>query len=125
MSAGLAKAPLALERRSTIRFSISALVKYELDGRTGTATTLDMSSGGIAFQTDSILQVGRPIRLFMNWPGALDGRVPLSLVIDGNVLRSTQFGTVVPISRYDFRLRAGKAKRPNATDDCGRRPAQA
>lgn len=108
MSAGPANAPLARDRRSALRFPFSASLKYELDGRIGAAVTLNMSSGGIGLQADSILPAGKSIRLFMNWPAELDGRLPLSLVIDGKVLRSTLSSTAVTISRYEFRLRAGK-----------------
>jgi|SRR5579884_1241197 len=112
MFADAAKAPLPVERRSSIRFPILASVKYEIDARAGTSRTLDISSGGIAIQTDAILPAGRAVRVFINWPAPLDGRLPLSLVIDGNVLRSTECSAVVAISRYEFRLHPGK---PNET----------
>lgn len=122
MSASPAETPLARDRRSAIRFPVSTSLKYEFDGRIGTAVTLDVSSGGIAFQTDRVLRIGKSIRLIMNWPAALDGRLPLSLVVEGKVLRSTPFSSAVTVSRYEFRLRVGKPKLAAVKDGSQSKP---
>lgn len=95
----------ARERRRHQRFPINVSSRYLLDGAGSHATTLNISSGGVLLATKEILPVGRQVQLFIDWPALLDQRCPLRLVINGHILRSTRFGTVVAISRYSFRLR--------------------
>ncbi|HLK51502.1 MAG TPA: PilZ domain-containing protein [Bryobacteraceae bacterium] len=95
----------ARERRQQQRFPIRAQAQYLLDGDRGSATTVNISSGGVCLKTADALPVGRRIQLWIDWPALLDQRCPLRLVIVGDVLRSDRGETVVVIKRYGFHLR--------------------
>jgi hypothetical protein len=71
----------------------------------GFGRTLDMSSGGILFTTESVLPHGRMVELSVNWPVLLDGACPLKFVAVGRVLRSDGFSAVVRIEKYEFKTR--------------------
>ena len=95
----------ARERRQQQRFPISARSRYLLDGSRGSATTVNISSGGVCLKTDKALPVGRKIQVWIDWPALLEQRCPLRLVIVGDVLRSGPAETAVQIKRYSFHLR--------------------
>jgi len=99
-----AQSLITTDRRRTLRFPLRASVKYELADRGGTAFTLDMSRCGISLLTNSRLPASSWIRLWIDWPARLDGRLPLHLVIQGMVVRSTASEATIVFSRYEFRL---------------------
>jgi hypothetical protein len=104
------------DRRSKRRFSIAQDVKYRLlygdrIGEAGTGKTLNISSGGVCFTTDSQLSPGLPVELAIQWPALLRGTVPLRLVTYGIVVRSWNHSAVSTIDRYEFRT---QGTRPNA-----------
>jgi len=104
------------DRRSKRRFSIAQDVKYRLlygdrIGEAGTGKTLNISSGGVCFTTDSQLSPGLPVELAIQWPALLRGTVPLRLVTYGIVVRSWNHSAVATIDRYEFRTQGA---RPNA-----------
>jgi hypothetical protein len=94
-------------RRSQQRFAISFPMRYVISGVEGEGITLNICSGGILFQLPQKLPVGRRIRLFIEWPVKLEDRIPLYLVVEGVVLRSTGTVTAATILQYEFRLRSG------------------
>lgn len=94
------------DRRRYQRFPIIARVEYILNGHRAQATTVDIGSGGVLLKTDAILRAGQKITVLIDWPVLLDHRLPIRLVIFGKVLRSDWAGTVVQLTRYDFRIRA-------------------
>jgi hypothetical protein len=95
---------LGVERRRHRRFPISGLVEYVLRGRHGEAAMLDVGSGGVFLKAQDPLPVGKPVKLFLEWPAMLDGRYPLRLVIEGRILRSSARGSAVSILRHEYRL---------------------
>lgn len=97
------------ERRQHQRFPITANSHYILAGNKEQATTTDISSGGAFLKTETILPVGKPIQVLIDWPALLDQRCPLRLVITGKILRSDKTGTAVGIIRYEFRIRPKSA----------------
>jgi hypothetical protein len=94
-----------VDRRRSLRFPISIAVKYLIDGKEGTGNSVNISSGGIMFTTDKPLPSRGVITLSLAWPHLLDGRVPLQVVIDGNILRSSPQLAVVRIMRHEFRVK--------------------
>src|SRR4051794_11678649 len=86
------------ERRCKRRYPIELPVQYKIMKNylvmdTGTGTSLDLSSGGIAFSTDTPLKVGSYLELSISWPVLLNESCPLKLVASGRVVRSNQHRT--------------------------------
>ena len=97
------------ERRTNRRFRLSLQLRYRIpnlsneERQGGEGQVLDISSGGIFFQTGCILPVGERTELVVMWPYLLNGDCPLQLRVHGRVLRSDPQGTALRISRYEFR----------------------
>ena len=80
------------DRRLHQRYSITLDVEYEvLDGTglqcRGYGHTINISSGGILFDTQNRFTVGQRIELSIPWPCLLRGSVHLKSVFRGNVVR--------------------------------------
>jgi hypothetical protein len=106
------------ERRSKRRFQIDQEVKYKMlygqrIAETGVGRTLNISSGGVWFTTETMLTSGMPVELSMNWPVLLNDSCPMKLMIYGCVVRSNEKGAAVAIERYEFRTQGSKAFQQN------------
>ena len=102
------------ERRTKRRFQIDQEVKYKMlygqrIAETGVGLTLNISSGGVWFSTESMLTSGMPVELSMNWPVLLNDSCPMKLMIYGCVVRSNEKGAAVAIERYEFRTQGSRA----------------
>jgi len=96
------------ERRTKQRFLIEQEVRYKMlygqrIAETGTGKTMNISSGGVWFTTESMLTTGMPVEVSMNWPVLLNESCPMKLMIYGCVIRSNEKGAAVAIERYEFR----------------------
>jgi hypothetical protein len=102
------------QRRRGRRFPIQQPVEYKvLDSAAlrGTGTSLNFSTGGIAFTTDDNLPVGSMVEVSVDWPVKLDGTCALKFVGVGYVLRSGDGRTAVKIHKHELRTR-GKTPQP-------------
>jgi hypothetical protein len=95
-------------RRSKQRFPIDFPVQYKIMRNyliigTGTGTTVDISSGGIAFMANESLKIGAYVELSVAWPVLLNGSCPLKLVVEGRVVRSNGSLTAIRMDRHEFR----------------------
>src|SRR5215510_6966086 len=102
------------ERRSKRRFQIDQEVKYKMlygqrIAETGVGRTMNISSGGVWFSTESMLTSGMPVELSMNWPVLLNDSCPMKLMIYGCVVRSNERGAAVAIERYEFRTQGSRS----------------
>ena len=102
------------ERRTKRRFQIEQEVKYKMlygqrIAETGTGRTMNISSGGVWFSTESMLTSGMPVELSMSWPVLLNDSCPMKLMIYGCVVRSNERGAAVAIERYEFRTSGSRA----------------
>jgi hypothetical protein len=102
------------ERRTKRRFQIEQEVKYKMlygqrIAETGTGRTMNISSGGVWFSTESMLTSGMPVELSMSWPVLLNDSCPMKLMIYGCVVRSNERGAAVAIERYEFRTQGSRA----------------
>ena len=101
----------AVERRAAIRFAIEQEVLYKiLDHRAaapecGAGKTLDISSGGVLFDTVQRLHPGKRVELSVNWPAQLEGGCPLKFVAVGRVVRAEETRAAMHIEQYEFRTR--------------------
>jgi PilZ domain len=96
------------DRRSKRRYPIGLAVQYKIMKNylvtgTGTGTSIDLSSGGIAFSTKTPLKVGNYLELSISWPVLLNQSCPLKLVASGRVVRSDEHCTAISLDRYEFR----------------------
>ena len=101
---------IAEDRRRKKRYPMNLQVEYKIVKNylvvgNGTGTTIDMSSSGIAFQTDQPLKVGSYLEVSASWPVLLDGSCPLKLVVFGKVVRSDGQITAIAADRHEFRTR--------------------
>ena len=106
------------ERRTKRRFQIDQEVKYKMlygqrIAETGVGRTMNISSGGVWFTTETMLTSGMPVELSMNWPVLLNDSCPMKLMIYGCVVRSNEKGAAVAIERYEFRTQGSKAFQQN------------
>ena len=96
------------ERRNKRRFQIEQEVRYKMlygqrIAETGNGRTVNISSGGVWFTTESMLTAGMPVEVSMTWPVLLNDNCPMKLMIYGCVVRSNERGAAVAIERYEFR----------------------
>src|SRR6266852_3994175 len=96
------------ERRTKRRFQIDQEVKYKMlygqrIAETGVGRTMNISSGGVWFSTETMLTSGMPVELSMSWPVLLNDSCPMKLMIYGCVVRSNEKGAAVAIERYEVR----------------------
>ncbi|MGA2742432.1 MAG: PilZ domain-containing protein [Bryobacteraceae bacterium] len=104
----------AVERRAALRFAIGQEVLYKiLDHRaaapeSGVGMTLDISSGGVLFETVQRLNPGKRVELSVNWPAQLEDGCPLKFVAVGRVVRAEDTWAAMHIEQYEFRTRRNK-----------------
>ena len=99
------------EHRKTDRFPIETGVRYKLmdvtrDAQTGQGRTVNISSCGILFSTESYLPLGERAELSVEWPAQLNEHCGLKLVAIGKIVRSNGDTAAILIEKYDFRTRA-------------------
>ena len=96
------------DQRSHQRYPITLNVEYKLlirgrVERVGSGRTMNMSSGGIFFETDNPLPADGRIELVMEWPFLLEQVCALKLVMRGRIVRSDTKGVAVEIRHHEFR----------------------
>src|SRR4051812_3698683 len=75
------------------RYPITLDLQYKLlskgqVARLGSGTTLNISSGGVIFETDETLPSTGMVELALKWPFLLEGVCGLKLVMRGRIVRS-------------------------------------
>ena len=100
------------ERRSKARYAIELAVRFIALGRRPPSyhlgRTLNISSSGLLVVSPSTVRDGEELRLMIEWPWPLDGRVPLQLVASGTVVRSSNSLFAVTFKSYQFRTMSPK-----------------
>jgi hypothetical protein len=81
------------DHRLNRRYPITLELQYKLLNRgrverRGIGRTLDISSSGVLFESDTPLPSSSQIELAMDWPFLLDGVCTLKLVMRGRIVRS-------------------------------------
>ena len=104
-------------RRSKKRFPIDLPIQYKILRKylvtgTGTGTTVDISSGGIAFVANESFKIGAHVELSVGWPMLLNGSCPMQLVIEGRVVRSNGSLTAIRMDRHEFRTQRRSVSQP-------------
>jgi PilZ domain len=99
---------LARERRATRRYEIPLKLRWKVLRRkrlleTGTGITVDLSSTGILFETDTKLPLDGTVELSIAWPILLDGSLPMQLMVVGRIARASGRKVAIAIAQYEFR----------------------
>ena len=71
----------------------------------GSGKSLNMSSRGVLFTTESGLREGERIELAVSWPAKLDDRIPLKLLAIGVLVRTHETQAAMSIEKYEFKTR--------------------
>jgi c-di-GMP-binding flagellar brake protein YcgR len=111
---------IAGDRRRDRRYDIQLDLRWKLIRRrrvleTGIGRTIDLSSGGIQFETDRPLPAGLKMELSISWPAMLQNMAPLQLVVQGKVVRSSGRRTAIMKSQHEFRTVGIAADHQRAT----------
>jgi hypothetical protein len=117
--AKISNRPVLAERRATIRFPLDPRVRFRsISGRvlSGTGRATNLSSGGVLVASPPIasqheISVGVHLKMSIEWPLLLDGRIPLQLFAVGRVVRRNASAFAVSFERYQFRTMK-KVNRP-------------
>lgn len=118
----------ANDRRLGIRFPIEMELTYRVGAKSvpwASGRTINISSCGILVRTDSVPVQGSKIQMALAWPKLLDDRVPLQLVVNGQVVRAGAGQVAVEVKRFEFRTAARtpmQAQRPLPRPDGPRLP---
>jgi hypothetical protein len=75
----------------------------------GAGVTVDLSGGGVRFQTDTPPPAGKEAELQIAWPFMLQGSCTLELVVWGRILGTHGGATVLRMGRYEFRTRGERS----------------
>jgi len=109
------------DRRLHRRYPIVLEVGYKLQNGVsvsdGAGRTLNISSGGIAFEADNAFTLGERIELRIQWPLLLNGLCPLILQMFGAIVRIDGKLICVETAHHEFRTarsHSTKVKHANA-----------
>lgn len=98
------------DQRSRGRYPITLELQYKLLRgsrvvRIGSGRTLNISSGGVLFETDHPLPERGFVELALKWPFLLNGACGLKLVMRGRIVRNeAKVGaTAVCVESHEFR----------------------
>lgn len=116
------------DRRRDRRYTLDLELRYKVSrGRrvlqAGVGRTTDISSRGVAFETQEPLPLRHTAELSVEWPMTLNG-CALRLFIQGRVVRSGQHSAAVRILKHEFRLAGAKPAVMERGAAAGRSPGQ-
>jgi hypothetical protein len=113
------KAPegIAGDRRADRRYPIQLDLRWKLIHRkrvldSGVGATLDLSSGGVQFESGRTLPEGFDMELSISWPVLLHNVAPMQLLVHGRIVRSKDGRIAVRMIQHDFRTVGAPAPRP-------------
>jgi len=95
--------PIAVERRSKIRFQLDLRVRYQTLGRgylfAGVGRVVDISSTGVLIACQHEIIPGTRVDLKIEWPCAPGERIAPLFIAVGSVVRSDGFRFAIKMSR--------------------------
>ena len=83
----------------------------------GDGETLHVSSKELLFTANESLAVGQLLQVSLDWPARLENKIPLRLVISGQILRSDDGQVAMTIDKYEFRIRRIEPSPATASED--------
>jgi hypothetical protein len=96
------------ERREDRRYEIELDVRWKVVRRkrvieSGNGRTIDLSSGGIRFESGQQLAAGLSVELSIAWPFLLHNVAPLQLIVKGRIVRSGSGWAAIRTVQHEFR----------------------
>ncbi len=73
-----------------------------------------MSSKELVFKSNESFTVGQFLQVSIDWPARLEYKIPLRLVVSGQILRNDDGQAAMSIEKYGFRIRGIE---PSASDN--------
>ena len=98
----------SLAPRNSIQYPITMELQYTLRERTrrvGMGLTKRISSREVVFTADQPIAEGTKLEIAIVWPVLLHDRIPLKLVIEGEVFQCGGQEMTVRFVKYQFRTR--------------------
>jgi hypothetical protein len=95
------------ERRAAMRVRLECPSRYEtLSGpkQVGSGHTIDVSSTGIAFTTETLLPADAKLTLLIRWPVRLEGDVPIELHAAGRIARTEATRAALAVENISFSI---------------------
>ena len=92
------------ERRTAVRVRIECPSRYRTPQHAGFGHTVDMSSTGIAFTTESTLAPDSPVTLHVTWPIRLEGGEPVEFYAAGKLARTESMKAAMAMDRVGFSI---------------------
>jgi hypothetical protein len=89
-------------------------VRYKVLGekksikQVGLGKTVNMSSGGVLFTTETPLPEGERAEVAVSWPAQLNDVLPIKLVAMGRLVRTAENQAAISVERYEFKTRGSK-----------------
>jgi len=99
------KPPSGAERRAAARVRIECPIKYQTlsePKRAGEGHSIDISTSGICFTSESLLPAGAKITVCMRWPVGLEDGVPVELHAVGTLVRAEPMRAAMEIDETKF-----------------------
>ncbi|HWB87543.1 MAG TPA: PilZ domain-containing protein [Bryobacteraceae bacterium] len=102
-------------RRRDRRYEVDLEVRWKLIRRrrvldSGSGRTVNVSSGGILFETDRPLPPGLNIELSLTWPVLLHNVAPLQLIVSGKIVRTAGNRIAIRMLQHEFRTQGAPAE---------------
>ena len=99
---------IAGDRRIDRRYPILLELRWKLIRRkrvleTGTGYTLDLSSGGVQFDSGRPLPDGLNVEIAISWPVLLHSVAPMQLMVQGRIVRSEGGRIAIRMTQHEFR----------------------
>jgi hypothetical protein len=116
------------DRRNDRRYGIHLELRWKLIRRrrildSGVGHTVDLSSGGILFDSGRQLPVGLNVELSISWPVLLHNQAPLQLIVSGRIVRCASNRTAVVMAQHEFRTSGASADQRAALGAATRAPS--
>ena len=99
---------IAGNRRADRRYSMLLDLRWKLIHRkrvldSGEGSTIDLSSGGVRFESSRALPTGLNVELAISWPVFLRGVTPTQLMVHGRIVRSEGGQIAIRMIQHEFR----------------------
>jgi len=97
--------PSGIERRTAERVRIECAIRYEVYSdrkRIGEGHTIDMSTSGISFTTQSLLPENARVIVYVRWPIRLEENVPVELRAAGRLVRVESVKAAMQVEETTF-----------------------
>jgi hypothetical protein len=117
---------IAGDRRTDKRYPILMDLQWRLIHRkrvldAGVGSTVDLSGGGVRFESSRTLPKGLNVELAISWPVLLRDLAPMQLVVQGRIVRSEGGRTAIRMIQHEFRT-VGTSSSLGSAPSNGARP---